>query len=202
MIDSAFLQSDIFKWVILPLLIFGARIFDVAIGTLRIILISRGQRYLAPILGFFEVIVWLLAVSQIMQNLSNIACYIAYGGGFATGTLIGMFIEEKIALGTVIMRIITAKDATELVLRFRELGYGVTRVPAEGSFGRVDIVFMIVKRADLLQIENEINCLNPGAFYTVEDVRYVRQGIFPQDECFKRDSHLGLSLLRRIRKGS
>ncbi|GAE87820.1 hypothetical protein JCM21531_1220 [Acetivibrio straminisolvens JCM 21531] len=82
------------------MLIFFSRIIDVTIGTIRIIFVSRGKKYLAPVLGFFEVLVWIVAISQVMQNLNNFACYFAYAAGFATGTFVGIIIEEKLAIGT------------------------------------------------------------------------------------------------------
>jgi uncharacterized protein YebE (UPF0316 family) len=110
-----FVSSGLFEWVILPLLIFCARICDVSLGTIRVIFISKGIKYLAPAIGFFEVIIWLLAIGQVMNNLTNIASYIAYGGGFAAGTFIGMLIEEKISLGLTSIRIITSGDPAQLV---------------------------------------------------------------------------------------
>lgn len=90
-----FLDSEIFNWVVLPLLIAIARIMDVTIGTIRLIFVSRGYKYLAPLLGFAEVIIWLMAISQIMQHLDNIMCYIGYGAGFAAGNYIGIILVEK-----------------------------------------------------------------------------------------------------------
>ena len=97
-------DGDTFTYVILPLLIFLARIADVSIGTIRIVMVAKGQKMIAPILGFFEVLIWLLAISKIMQNLDNWVCYVAYGAGFATGNYIGMIIEEKLAMGIKIGR--------------------------------------------------------------------------------------------------
>ena len=93
--DTSFFDSDLFSYVLMPLLIFLARICDVSIGTLRIIFVSKGKKNIAPILGFFEVLIWITAISKIMQNLDNYINYIAYAAGFATGNLIGMIIEEK-----------------------------------------------------------------------------------------------------------
>ena len=92
-----FLASDtwFFTWILLPALIFLARILDQSIGTLRLIFLSKGMKYIAPFLGFFEVIIWLLAVGQIMQHLDNWLCYVAYGAGFAMGNFIGITLEER-----------------------------------------------------------------------------------------------------------
>jgi len=177
-LESVF-GSEIFTWIIIPLLIFAARIADVTLGTMRIVFISKELKYLAPLVGFFEVIIWLLAIRQIMQNLNNVACYIAYGAGFAMGTLIGIHIEHKMAIGSSIIRIITKKDATELIKHLRSEGYGVTSMDAEGSEGKVHVIYMTIRRQDFENISQIIRKFNPDAFYTMEDVRLVSKGIFP-----------------------
>lgn len=177
---SLFFDTDsaVFAWVILPLLIFLARISDQTIGTLRLIFLSKGQKFLAPFLGFFEVIIWLIAVGQIMKHLDNVLAYIAYGGGFAMGNYIGMVIEEKLSIGNVLIRIIPKKDTSELIAFLRESNFGVTSVNAEGSKGKVDIVFTIIKRKDIETVVAIINKFNPNAFYTIEDVKAINEGIF------------------------
>ncbi len=123
-----FMDSAVFSWVVLPILIFLARICDVSIGTVRIIFVSRGKKLLSPILGFFEVSIWLLAISQIMQNLDNAVCFIAYACGFAMGNFVGIYIEKKLAMGTLILRVFLLKDDCEMKDRLYEAGFGVTRI--------------------------------------------------------------------------
>ncbi len=179
MIDAAFFSSDIFAFVIVPLMIFCARICDVSIGTIRYILISRGFKYIAPIFGFFEVIIWLVAIGQVIGNITNPICYIAYGGGFATGTFIGMEIEERMKLGLSIIRLITAIPADSFISRLRQYGYGVTTISAMGASGEVTIIFMVVRRSKVSHLIPLIRDFNPNAFFTIEDVRSVSEGIFP-----------------------
>lgn len=175
---SAFYHSPTFAYVILPILIFCSRIVDVSIGTMRVIFITKGFRWLAPLCGFFEVLIWLIAMSQIMKNLSNVYCYIAYAGGFATGNYVGMFIERKMALGVVLIRVITRNDATELLNYLKTNNYGVTAVDAEGLFGKVKILFTIIKRADIETVLASIKRFNPQAFYSVEDIRAVNENSY------------------------
>ena len=172
--------SDIFAWVVLPALIFSARVADVSLGTIRVIFISKGLKYIAPVIGFFEVIIWLLAIGQVMQNLTNVASYIAYGAGFATGTLMGMLVEERLSLGTVIIRVITRRDSSELVSHLRGLNYGVTELNAEGSTGQVKVLLMVIKRQDSKEVVAKIKQFNPQAFYSIEEVKSVRDGVFPE----------------------
>lgn len=172
-------DSALFTYVVIPVLIFLARILDVSVGTLRMIFVAKGMKYLAPILGFFEVLIWLLAIGQILQNLSNWINYVAYAGGFAAGNYIGMIIELRLALGTVILRVITNRDASKLVAIMRENNFGVTSVEAEGKSGAVKILFAMIARTELRKIIDLVHKYNPNAFYSVEDVRVVNQGIFP-----------------------
>lgn len=100
-----FYNSDAFTFIFLPLFIFLARICDVTLDTIRIIFVSKGMRKIAPLIGFFEILIWLMAISKIMQNLDNWACYVAYAGGFATGNYFGMLVEEKLAIGHEMIRV-------------------------------------------------------------------------------------------------
>ncbi len=196
---TEFFQSDLFKWGVLPALIFIARIFDVTIGTIRIVAVSKGNKILAPFLGFFEVLVWLLAIGQIMQNLSNPLCYIAYAGGFSLGNYIGIKIEERMALGKFVIRVITQKKADKLINVLRKRGYGVTSLDAEGVEGYVNIILMVAERGDLQDILEKINMYNPNAFYTVEDTRMVKYGIFPQKNLIRRSFALRPLINTRFR---
>ncbi len=193
----SFIDSELFKWVVLPLLIVIARVIDVSIGTIRIVFVSRGHKIIAPVLGFFEVLIWLLAIGQIMRNLSNFMCYIAYGTGFALGTYIGLLIEEKLALGVLLVRIITQKDASGLIEALKREKFGVTSVPAFGTTGKVDVIFTVIKRSAVNEVLRIINRFNPHAFYSIENVKEVRKGVFP-DDIVDRSR---LNLLRRFRKG-
>jgi uncharacterized protein YebE (UPF0316 family) len=176
---ETFLTSPVFAFVVLPLMIFCARICDVTLGTIRVIFISKGIRYLAPFIGFFEVIIWLLAIGQVMNNLTNGICYIAYGAGFASGTYIGMVIEEKISLGLTSVRIITKEDPADLMQYLRTHDYGVTSIDGEGATGKVKMVFTIIKRQDLPHVIGIIKQFSPTAFYSVEEVKSVAEGVFP-----------------------
>jgi len=174
-----FYSSDLFKWVILPVLIFVARLVDVSLGTLRIIFISHGLKYIAPLVGFLEINIWLLAIGQIIQNLDNLACSLAYAGGFALGAFIGILIEEKLSIGMVMVRVICKHDVSELVKSLREAQYGVTIHDAEGLKGPVKIIFAVIRRGDLPDVLNRIHKIHPHAFYSVEDVRSVGEAMFP-----------------------
>jgi len=170
-------DSDFFTWIILPLLIFLSRIADQSIGSMRLIFLSKGYKFIAPMLGFFEVIIWLIAVSQIMKHLDNVLCYIAYGAGFAMGNYIGMTLEERISIGTVLVRIIPNLNTAELIEALRLHNFGLTTIDANGSRGEVKIFISIINRKDLKEYISIINKINPNAFYTIEEVKTINQGI-------------------------
>ncbi|HUS72913.1 MAG TPA: DUF2179 domain-containing protein [Sedimentisphaerales bacterium] len=195
----SFFQSEAFTFILLPVLIFFARICDVTLGTIRIIFVSRGLKYLAPVIGFVEILIWLVAIGKIMQNLGSVVCYVAYAGGFAAGNYMGILIEEKLAVGTFIIRIITKKDASELISALNADGYGATSIPGQGNEGRVHIIYTVIRRVDLKYVIDIIRRFNPKAFYSIEDVRFVREGIFPFRKSFYPKA--SLDLFKIFRKG-
>ena len=176
------MEFDYFSWVILPLLIFVARLGDVTMATLRHIFISKGFKKIVPILGFFEVLIWLIAMRQVFSHLDNIACFIAWALGFSAGTYLGMLIDEKLAIGTQIIRVITSENITELILALKTKNQGITIVDGQGAIGPVKLIFTIVKRADKFEIIELIHQHAPKAFYTIEDVKSSEFGVFSNNK--------------------
>ena len=191
------ISDELFKWVILPVLIFIARTTDVSLGTLRNVFINKGFRKIVPFLAFFEVLIWLISIGQIMKNLSSPLCYIAFAGGFAMGTYIGLRIEKRLALGMQVLRIITAQDAKDLIKALSDSNVGVTIVDAHGAKGPVKIIFTIIKQKDLPKITGIINQYTPNAFYSLEDVRHANLGVFPD----LVPGSSGMNYIRRIFPG-
>ncbi len=169
------MEFSYFDYIVLPLLIFFARILDVSIGTIRMIFVSKGLKKIAPILGFFEVFIWIVAIGEIMNGVSHWFYYIFYAGGFAAGTYVGMWLEEKLSVGKVLVRIITQKEATELIEEFKNKNYKITVASGKGKKGEVKIIFTIVNKKKLKEVVKIIKKFNPKAFYTIEDVRYVNE---------------------------
>jgi uncharacterized protein YebE (UPF0316 family) len=190
MFSNEFLQSDLFNWVILPFLIFFARTCDVTLGTLRNIFLSKNIRYIVPFLGFFEVLIWLVAVSQIIKNLHNVMCYFAFAGGYSMGIFVGIKIEERLALGLQILRIITPFDASSLIQKLNQNNFGVTSIDAYGSKGPVKVLLTVIKRKDIDRVAEIINENNPNSFYSIEDIRTANQGVFPRKVSESKLEHL------------
>lgn len=179
MFNEIFESQVLINYLIIPFLICLARICDVTLGTIRIITVSKGMKSLAAGLAFFEIIIWLFAIGQIMQNLSNFANYIAYATGNAVGNYIGIYIEEKLSLGIVMLRIFTKKKADDLIAFLKSAGYGVTNMKAEGACGPVDVIFTIIKRRECKTVVEIIKNFNPKAVYTVEEVKFANTPPFP-----------------------
>ncbi|EMS34917.1 hypothetical protein C943_03239 [Mariniradius saccharolyticus AK6] len=167
--------KEVFDYVVMPLLIFCARVMDVSINTLRIMFVMNGKKKIAPILGFFESLIWLLAIGQIFQNVNNPMSYVGYAGGFAMGTFIGMTIEEKLALGRVLVRVITPEPMIELIDYMKERNFRFTNVGGEGRFGKVNLLFTVMKREDLQEYVEKIKSINDKAFYTIESVKRISE---------------------------
>lgn len=163
---------DLFPAYLVPVLIFVSRISDVSLGTMRIAMVSRGLKLRAAILGFFEVLIWTIVVTELLQNLDVWVNYVAYAGGFAMGTYVGMTIESKLKVGTIIVRIITQGKFSELSEALKDAGFTITSLEAEGGFGPVRIIFTILKRKRWNEVVSTIEKHDPKAFYTSEDVKY------------------------------
>jgi uncharacterized protein YebE (UPF0316 family) len=170
---------DWYSLVILPLIVFFARVVDVSLGTMRIIFTSRGKRNIAPLLGFVEVFIWIVVVSQVVKNVHSLPAYLGYAAGFAVGTYIGMKIEERLAIGTLIIRIILPQDGEVLAQQLRAAGYGVTVANGMGSTGEVKLLFTVIARKNMDLVIDIIKTVSPRAFFSVEELRSTESGIFP-----------------------
>lgn len=169
---------DLLATMLTPLLIFLARMIDVSMGTVRILFISRNLRGWATLIGFLEILVWLVAISQIMQNLNHWFNYIAYAGGFAMGNFVGMTIESKLAMGKILVRVVLTGNPADFMTHLKTGGFGATYFNAYGSEGPVTVLLIVSARKDFARLEKSIHQYHPKSFYTVEDVRLAKEGIF------------------------
>ncbi len=159
-----------------PLLIFGLRVFDVSLSTLRILLAVRGQRVIVPIIGFFEVLIWIFAVGNAIRHLDSAWHLLGYAGGFAAGNIVGMWIEEKLAIGLATVRVISRHSGVELADALRTFGFGATEFSGRGREGRVEVVHSVVQRRDIPRVFEEIDRWDPDAFVTIDEPRHIHRG--------------------------
>ena len=170
---------DIYPFL-LPFIIFFGRIVDVTLGTLRIIFVSKGERYLAPVIGFFEVFIWIVIISQILSRANDLVAYLSYAGGYAAGNFVGILIEQRIAFGVVMCRVYTKGVGKDLVALLSQNGYGATVIQGTGSIGDIDIVETVVDRKNMKIVTKIFEEFDPNIFYVAEDVRSKQRGIFPK----------------------
>ena len=176
---------------LLPIIIFFGRICDVTLGTLRIIFVSKGEKYKAPIIGFFEVFIWIMVISQILSRANGLVSYLSYAAGYAMGNYVGILIESRIAFGILVCRIYTNKEPSKLVLMLAERGYGATTVEGMGSKKKAYIIEAVVERKALKEIDRFITDFDQNTFYTAGDVRIRQKGIFPKSSIFFKRWRLG-----------
>lgn len=168
---------ETYPWL-LPVMIFFGRICDVTLGTLRIIFVSKGEKYKAPIVGFFEVFIWVVIISQIFSQANSLVAYISYAAGYAAGNYVGILVENRIAFGYQLLRVYTKKEALELIKVLNSKDIGATFVKGEGAVSQVHIVEIVIGRKSLNEVIGIISDFDSKVFYLVEDIRYKKEGIF------------------------
>lgn len=159
-----------------PLLIFLLRVTDVSMATVRILFMLRGHRALAPVIGFFEILIWVLAIGAAIQNLDSPLHLIAYAGGYASGTAVGMWIEGRLALGLCSIFTISRGEGERLAAALRVRGWGVTEQKGDGRYGPVDILYTVVRRRDVPKALTLIETEDPDAFVTVQGDARAHRG--------------------------
>lgn len=169
-------SQNLFAYIILPLLIFCARIIDQSLGIVRIILATKGLTLPAFIFGFFESFVWLLAIRQIMVQMDNILYYFFFAAGFASGNVLGIIIEKRLSIGFVIVRVVFQKDSADSIKILKAKGYRLTIVDALGMDQPVKMIFSTIRRNQIKDFIETLTINNPNAFFTIEDVRQVKEG--------------------------
>ena len=159
-------------------LIFALCVTDMTLDTLRVLFVMRGRKPIAWILGFFQASVFVIAITFVLRDLTNLLNIIGYAAGFATGVVVGMTIEERLAIGHLHMRIISSRRGSRIAERLREEGYAVTEVPARGKDGTVTMLNCSVLRKNVGRVHVIVNEIDPEAFITSEDIRPVRRGFW------------------------
>ena len=158
------------------LLIFGLRLFDVTLGTLRIVLLTRGEAWKAGLVGFFESLAWVTAVAQVIRNVDDPIRMVAFAAGFGAGTFAGVMVERWLAMGTTVVRIVAPVESPEVAPELRDAGYGVTVLNGEGLEGEVRLSFTVIPRRRVRRVLDIVYRINPSAFVTLEQVRLPASG--------------------------
>ncbi len=175
-------EFDFISYVLLPALIFIARVADVTVATVKLMFVVNNARKAAATLGFFESLITIVALARIMQDASNLPAYIMYAGGFATGTYVGMWIEEKLAYGNVLVRIISRHIPDELLNYLITNQYRYSMVDANDQGGNTQVLFTVCKRSRLSGFLETLENIAPQTLYTIEGVKKVSDELLPEME--------------------
>lgn len=159
-------------------LIFALRVADMTLDTLRVLVVMRGRKATAWVLGFFQSLIFVIAIGSVLSNLDNPLNVLGYAAGFATGNVVGMLIEEKLAIGHVQISIVSPRRGAAIAERLRAEGYAITEIPARGKDGMVTLLSASVLRKNLDRVHRLVNQVDETAFITSEDVRPVRRGFW------------------------
>ena len=160
------------------LVIFGLRVVNMALDTLRMLFTMRGMKALSWVVGFVVSLIYVLLLTSVLSNLNNPLYMIAYSAGFATGGVVGMWIEERLAIGFIHMQVISPRRGVVMAEKLRENGFAVTEIPARGKDGMVSMLNLSVRRKQALAVEKIVNECDEAAFVTSENVHPVRRGFW------------------------
>jgi uncharacterized protein YebE (UPF0316 family) len=160
------------------LTIFGLRVSDMTLDTLRMLFVVRGRKAVAWCLGLFQASIFVIAFTRVLTHLDNPLTILGYAAGFATGNVIGMLIEERLAIGHIHLRIISPKHGGALAKALRKAGFAVTEIRARGKDGVVSLLSVSVLRKDVAIARTIVHATDEHAFVTSEDVRPVRRGFW------------------------
>ena len=158
------------------LTIFFLRIIGVALSTIRVLIMLRGRKLLSALMGFFEVTIYVLAVGPVVNDLDNVWNLLGYGLGFSVGTLVGMWLEERLALGYATVRIVSREKSQAIVKAIHNAGYGATLSWGWGREGSVRMVTATVRRKEVKTITSLAEKIDPEAFVTAEETHTIRRG--------------------------
>jgi uncharacterized protein YebE (UPF0316 family) len=167
---------DLVPQDLFPLVIYFLRTFDLTMSTLRLLTVVRGMASTAWIIGFIQALSFILGIAGVLTNLRNPLNILAYAAGFATGNVIGILIESKVAPGHSLMRIVSPERGSLISETLHDLGRGATEVSAQGQNGMVSLIYCFVPRREVKEIKDQILRLDPDVFITIENVRELRGG--------------------------
>jgi uncharacterized protein YebE (UPF0316 family) len=169
------LHFNALPWI-LPVFIFLLRVVGIGLDTIRLLFMIRGRKLFVWLIGFVETALWVLVISQVLSNLGNLWNMLAYAAGFATGNVVGMMVEQKMAIGHVELQVVSVARGPAIVENVRELGYAATEFPAQGMDGTVTMIQCSVMRRDVNRLSNTILSVDPDAFLTVGEIKPLHRG--------------------------
>lgn len=177
--ESTFFDTILFQYVLLPLFIFAAKLFEVSVGTLRLIFLARQEKNIVPFVAFVEVVIWIGTIGIVLANLTNIMAYLAYALAFAIGNRLGMAIEERMAIGNSMVRVVTKRRAKKLIRYLKKEKFAITTTEAVSANGQVNLIDILLPKKELKKVLAKVKRFNPRAFLSIEDVKVLNEGLMP-----------------------
>ncbi len=172
--ELTFTQQDI----LLALGVFFLRVINQSLDTLRVVMMLRGRKAATWVLGFVETVIFVVALGSVITGLDNVLNIIGYSAGFATGNTLGMWVEDRLAIGYINLRVVSPKRGTAVVDLLRAEGYGVTEIPARGKDGTVSLLNLSVRRKEVDEVQRLVESVDDTAFITSEETRPLRRGFW------------------------
>lgn len=163
---------------LMPLAIFALRVSDMTMDTLRVLFVIRGRKAFAWALGFCQAAIWVVAITSVLSHLGNVWNVIGYAAGFATGNVVGMSIEERLAIGHGHMRIISSRRGAAIAEAIRADGYAATELAGRGKDGTVHVITCSIRRRDIDHVQSQVQAIDPEAFITIGEVRPLMRGFW------------------------
>ena len=164
---------DANPWILAPA-IFLARLLDVTLGTFRTIVVFRGYPALAAAIGFVEILIWIVAVSQVLRDLDAWPLMIAYAGGFSCGNYLGVWLESKVAIGKELIRIISHRSDGLLMKRLRSAGHKVVSLGCEKDGLPAEVLLVTLDRRETADLLDTVRSIEPDVEYTISDIKSLR----------------------------
>jgi uncharacterized protein YebE (UPF0316 family) len=162
--------------ILVALGIFALRVVNNAIGTIRLVVLTRDRRGLAALFGFLESLTFAVSLGVVVNNLTDVINMIAYCGGFSVGGYIGQIIEARFISSFVTVNVITSEKGRDIAAALRDKGYGVTEILGEGGAGVVTVLRSVVARQQVGKVLKAVNDVDIQSFVTVEEARAIHRG--------------------------
>jgi len=160
------------------LFVFAMRLTDMSLDTFRLLLVMRGQKWLAGFIGMIQATVFILAVSTVLRGELNVWTVSGYAIGFGCGVILGMFVEERLAMGHAMLRVYSPAGGRMIAESLRQAGYAVTEISGRGQTGSITIINAVVRRRKVQEVRALIDSVDPGAFVTIDEAHPLQSGYF------------------------
>jgi uncharacterized protein YebE (UPF0316 family) len=164
--------------ILAGLFVFAMRVIDMSLDTTRLLLVVRGRRLMAGLIGMVQATVFILAVSAVLSGPLNVWKVVGYAAGFGGGVMLGMLIEERLAIGHAMLRVYSPSSGKAIADALRAAGYAVTEFAAQGQAGKITVVNMVLLRRQVQAVRGVIDGIDSNAFITIDEARPLQRGYF------------------------